>query len=195
MAALGLVSGLTWGFGHYVHFLEWSARTGYRSVLSNQSLMGLLALLFGEDASPGLKVLNLLLLTGASVGLLLAGRRWGGASRPQQLLEFSAWVLASTILAPLSWAHHHLVLVLPLVAFTALASQAREHRDFGMTGMALVCLTWLLEGEVVTRDWVRNLHYQVCLWRVGLVMLGVLLGACLAGMARTAGEPAPGLDA
>lgn len=188
LAFLGLAAGFVWGFDHYAHFLEWSTRTGYRSVLSNQSLMGLLAWLFGEQSSPGLKVLNLLLLVGASVGLWKAGSLWGGSSRPRQLLEFSTWLLASTLLAPLSWAHHHLVLLLPLVAFTALAGHSQENRAFGLTGMALICLTWLLEGEVVTRDWVRALHYQVCLWRVGLVMLGVLLATCLVGMARTSGQ-------
>jgi len=194
LLALGLISGLTWGFGHYAHFLEWAARTGYRSVLSNQSLMGLLALFFGEEAGPGLKAFNLLALTGASAGLLAAGRRWGGDSRTRQALEFSAWILASTILAPLSWAHHHLVLLLPLLAFAALAYEGPDHRSFGFLGMGLVCLTWLLEGEVVTRDWVRTLHYQVCLWRVGLAMLGMVMGACLVGMARTASQKdsAPG---
>ncbi len=190
LVALGLISGLTWGFGHYAHFLEWAARTGYRSVLSNQSLMGLLALLFGEDASPGLKVFNLLALIGTSAGLLAAGRRWGGDSKTSRALEFSAWVMASTILAPLSWAHHHLVLILPLLAFASLTCGKPDHRTLGLVGMALVCLTWMLEGEVVTRDWVRSLHYQVCLWRVGLAMLGLILGACLIGMARTA----PGKD-
>ncbi len=185
LLTLGLISGLTWGFGHYAHFLEWAARTGYRSVLSNQSLMGLLALLFGEDASPGLKVFNLLALIGTSAGLLAAGRRWGGDSRTRQALEFSAWVLAATILAPLSWAHHHLVLLLPLVAFASLAQEDPGNRNFGLLGMGLVCLTWFLEGEVVTRDWIRTLHYQVCLWRVGLTMLGLILAACLVGMART----------
>jgi hypothetical protein len=186
LVILGLVSGLLWGFGHYANFLEWATRTGYRSVLSNQSLMGLLALLFGEDASPRLKVLNLLALGGVSAGLLAAGRRWGGDSRPRQALEFSAWVLASTILAPLSWAHHHLVLLLPLLAFAALAYEDPENRNFGFLGMGLVCLTWFLEGEVVTRDWIRTLHYQVCLWRIGLAMLSLIMGACLVGMARTA---------
>ena len=189
LAVLGLLAGWQWGFGHYAHYLEWSARSGYPSLLSNQSLMGLLALLLGEGAVGSLKLLNLLLLGGAVVGLVLAGRRWGSSGRDAQLLEFSAWVLVSTILAPLSWAHHHLVLVLPLLAFASLALQRPEQRVFGLVGAALVCLAWLLEGEVVTRDWVRALHFQCCLWRVDLGMLLVVLLACLSGMARTRPDP------
>lgn len=191
LALSGLVAGGLWGFGHYANFLEWSAATGYRSVLSNQSLMGLLALILGEDATGPLKFLNLVLLGGAVAGMLAAGRRWGGPSREAALLEYSAWVLVSMILAPLSWAHHHLALVLPLVGFAALALRQSGHRAFGLGGVGLMAVFWLLEGEVVTRDWVRALHYQYCLYRVGLLMLLLLLAACLSGLARTR----PGGDA
>ncbi len=185
LAGLGLLAGLDWGFGHYAHYLEWSGQSGYRSVLSNQSLMGLLALLLGEDSRTTLKVLNVVLLVAAACALWRAGRVWGGSGREEQLLEFSAWVLVSTILAPLSWGHHHLVLVLPLLAFAALASHRPQHRTLGLVGLGLVCLTWWLDGEVVTREWVRDLHFQCCLWRVNLGMLLAVLGASLVGMART----------
>jgi len=184
LVALGLAAGLDWGFGHYARFLEWSAQAGYRSVLSNQSLMGLLALALGEQAVTLLKVLNALLLVTAVAALAKAGARWGGPTREQQLLEFSAWALVSTVLAPLSWAHHHLVLVLPLLGFAAVAAHRPRHQVLGLAGVALVCLAWWLDGEVVTREWVRALHFQCCLWRVNLGMLLAVLGTSLVGLAR-----------
>ncbi len=184
LLVLSLAAGLDWGFGHYARFLEWSGQAGYRSVLSNQSLMGLIALALGENSVTSLKILNALLLVGAIAALGRAGARWGGPSREQQLLEFSTWVLASTVLAPLSWAHHHLVLVLPLLAFAALAAQRPGHQILGLAGVALVCLAWWLDGEVVTRDWVRALHFQCCLWRVNLGMLLAVLGTCLSCLTR-----------
>lgn len=167
LAMCGLLAGLLWGFGQYADYLQGPGMQ-YKAVASNQALMGLLAGLLPQAL---LKPLHLLLL---GAGVVLLWRLPRPATRLGELFEFSAWTVAALILSPLSWSHHHLVMVMPTVAFAARALQGGS-----AAGLALMCAYFLLEGEIIGRDWVKAVHFQYLSWRLGLVMMAVVLGACL----------------
>lgn len=182
LIALGISAGLQWGFGHYLNYWQMlTAQLEYQTVVSNQSLMALLGQT-GLRYSPwGLKIANLLLISGASAGLWLAGKRWGLAGCNRALLHYSAFVLVSMILSPLSWGHHHMLLVIPIVAFLSILLNATSEIPvaWNLGGAAAICLLLASEGETVSRAWVKVWHYQACCYYIPLGLMLLILAFVL----------------
>lgn len=183
--ALGISAGLQWGFSHhlnYWHFLV--SGVEYNASVGNQSFMGMLINVWHDAPPQLLKMFNLALIIGGS---WLLWRYIPGSS--SNLAEYSAWILLSMIAAPLSWGHHHVLCVIPLVAF---ASCLSEHHNGifwpAAAGVIAVCLTFALEGETVTAQGIKFVHYNICRFKIGLILLIVQLATLLWMIKRTKAE-------
>ncbi|MBI3449467.1 MAG: DUF2029 domain-containing protein [Acidobacteria bacterium] len=119
------------------------------SYFLNQSLTGFFDRLLTSDdirevalaASPAARALSL--LAGALLAAFTAGRlRRSRPSAPlADELQFGAVILLTLLLSPISWTHHYLLAVLPILAVAS--SLLREARPPLWAGVALG-LAWLL---------------------------------------------------
>ena len=124
LLALSAAAGLQWGFGRYLDYWHFLSRTmSYDSTVGNQSLIGVIANACPHLAPADLKAVHLCLLA-----LTAGGLSWMSRNLPLRspnaamgLLEFSVWATAATAASPISWSHHHIFLILPLLAFLGIA--------------------------------------------------------------------------
>ncbi len=184
--ALGLSAGLQWGFSHHLNYLSFMLNgIDYNPAIGNQSFMAMLVSVWRDAPPVFLKVCNLALIIGGSwLSWLYI------PESSSNLAEYSAWLLLSMIAAPLSWGHHHVLCVMPLIAFASILSEKRDSIFWpAAVGVIAVCLTFALEGETVTAVGIKMLHYNICRFKIGLLLLMVQL-ATLLWMVRRA-EPEP----
>lgn len=124
LLAMGLAAGLQWGFSRYWDYWQYLSRTmNYDSTVGNQALIGVIA-----NTCPYLSPAELKIVHFCLMALALSGLSWLSWNLPRRsahassgLLEFSVWVTAATIVSPISWSHHHIFLILPLLAFLGIA--------------------------------------------------------------------------
>ncbi|MDO5297322.1 MAG: glycosyltransferase family 87 protein [bacterium] len=124
LLAMGLAAGLQWGFSRYSDYWQYLSQTmNYDSTVGNQALIGVIA-----NACPYLSPAELKIVHFCLMALALSGLSWFSWNLPRRpahassgLLEFSVWVTAATIVSPISWSHHHIFLILPLLAFLGIA--------------------------------------------------------------------------
>ncbi|MBQ7502482.1 DUF2029 domain-containing protein [bacterium] len=123
ITVFSVVSGALWGFSRFGDYLSYMANEQvYPNAISNQSLMAALSAALYDMPPAVIKFLNLILLAAAGYGIALLT----GPVRPEQTendgngriiraLTFSLWLFASLVLSPISWGHHHIILLLPLL--------------------------------------------------------------------------------
>ena len=209
--ALSLVAGIQWGFAHYANYLDFLFHTmSYNSNVANQSFIGVVANACPYLASNELKLVHLAFLL-----LITGGLVWFTHSLPRRfaniswgMLEYSLWLVLATVASPLSWGHHHVLLLLPWLALLGLALGTNESivaptaptpqpernlwsapccvnatvRRVAWTGMAAIVALWCCEGETVTNPTIKGFHYAFCQHHgglVGLLIIARLISACL----------------
>ncbi|MBS2036842.1 DUF2029 domain-containing protein [bacterium] len=161
---LAVLTGSVYGFFIYPDWLARLRSGGIHYEPTNQSLLGVV-LRFTEGQHMGALVL---INVAAAVIFSLAVRYycWRKPVHPahpklaSELVEFSIYLVFSSLFAAWSLPHHHLIFFIP---FLAVCSLALDGRDRDVTNASWVTLTlitalWWLDGEVVCRRWVSLLH-------------------------------------
>lgn len=180
---LSMAAALQWGgerFLQYVHYLLW--QQPYQTVISNQSLMALLNNLLIGCPPALIKFLNLLLLGGG--GYLLWRRSQRSAKEITELkgaeeglawgVDFSRWLVLSLILSPLSWGHHHLVLIIPFLIFLAQTWLKGTALSFKSGEAWLWGALWIIDGESFHNPSTRGLIIWLFSYKFILVLLLLL---------------------
>ena len=125
LTAMGIAAGLQWGFARYIDYWHLLGQSGiYPHTIANQSLIGVLSVTCTYLSPQQLKIIHLCLIGLTVGGLSLLSRDLPKRSPNVHLglLEYSVWLTAATIISPISWGHHHIFLVLPLLALLGLVS-------------------------------------------------------------------------
>lgn len=189
LAALIISAGFQWGFGHNLNYLQMMhTQQSFNASVANQSLMGFLAWATGNfgnslAASTTGKTIHAFILVGA-VCLLWFRLPHSGTTPRAQALEYSLWLTASALLAPLSWSHHHILLCVPWVVFLTVIAHSPAPTTWShfslatrwaLAGLALISLIFILEGETAQPIGIRILHYKSCLYHLGTAGLAGLL--------------------
>ena len=110
-------------------------RVGPTEYLYNQSINGLLWRLLGEGGSPILWVL--LSLMALSAGFWSARRLW---IADQQLWAVSVIGLVTLFISPITWSHHYVLVIFPLVALAKDASAYLSSRLVMLVAYALLLI-------------------------------------------------------
>ncbi len=203
LLALAISAGLQWGFSHYLNYWEFLAHTmSYNANVANQSLMGVLAATCPYLAPDELKTVHIsLLILGTTALVWMSLKRQSSTSLPWNLLEYSIWVTSAMVLSPISWGHHHVLLILPLAAWFGLllngdasANANLTLRRWSLAGILLTAVLWCLEGETATNASVKMFHLWCCLHHLGLIGLLALLGVELRCLGLESGSAIPDGD-
>lgn len=161
---LALVTGALYGFSVYPDWLDRLRGAVIISEPTNQSLLGVMA-----RATEGQHIGTLMLLNVGVAVLFSLGIRyycWRHPAHPAQpvlaseLVEFSIYLVLSNVFAAWSLPHHHLIFFIPFLASCslALAGNGRIVRQASSALVVLITALWWVDGEVVCRGWVSQLH-------------------------------------
>ncbi len=170
IAALTLGAGLLWGFHPYLQYMSWMNEQGRKIYISNikdqyfpnHSIMGFISTVTADHLPTVLlKVIHLSLIALFVVLLYKLCRKAPGHDRIGSAIEYSLYIISATLLTPLSYAHHHIILIIPFISIIALylRDEHTPRMRVLLTALLTLCaLVWLFDGELLTRQWILVLH-------------------------------------
>ncbi|MGM9998816.1 MAG: glycosyltransferase 87 family protein [Candidatus Bruticola sp.] len=88
--------------------------------------------------------------------------------------EYGVWILATLIISPLSWSHHHIVTVIPLLAVISLLAQGNIKCSTKLLWSCVIvaCLLILTDSETMHNAAVMPLFYTIFQYKL---ILGLLI--------------------
>jgi len=172
LALLTVVTGFMWGFQRYFQYMDWMNELNRKIYFSNikdqyfanHSIMGYISTVTA-DMLPImlLKSIHLSIIAFSVFFLYLLHRKIQADDRTASSLEYSLYVLSSTFLAPFSFSHHHIVLIIPFIALIVLFLKGGHQPRLRMlliASLALFALFWIFDGQLLTRQWILALHFD-----------------------------------
>ncbi len=156
--------------------LTTTERVGSREYIYNQSLSGGIWRLFGEGGSPVLLIFLSVLIIGAS--FIGAKSLW---DRDEHVWAVSVIGLASLLVSPISWSHHYVLFLFPLVALAKDAGTNLSSR-LVMLGTYLLLFLANITFKVIPHG--NHLEFDLNAWQKVvanqyLILVFLLLGFAL----------------
>lgn len=189
-AVFSLISGCLWGFARFGEYLSFLTNDQvYPQAVSNQSLTACLSSALYDMPPAVIKFLNIMLLAAAGYGIvLLTNYRRSNetvndvSSRITRALSFSLWLFAALILSPISWGHHHIILLFPLLTLLAImigkeSFAAVNNINYSLYASLLIaCLLFCIDGESFYGEAMRGAVIFLFVHKAVLILISLWLG-------------------
>lgn len=150
-------------------------RVGPREYIYNQSMSGVMWRLLGEGGLPVLGVLLAVLV----IGMSFRGAKYFW-DRGEQLWAVTVIGLASLLISPISWSHHYVLLLFPLMA---LAKDATNNLNSRFVLLATYLLLLLANVTFKVLPHGNHLEFNLNSWQEVLANQYVILVFLLLGFA------------
>jgi len=194
LTLLTAVTGCIWGFHRYFQYFDWMNVLNRKIYFSNikdqyfanHSIMGYISTVTA-DMLPImlLKFFHLFIIAFSVFFLYLLHRRLLVNDRTASSLEYSLYVLCSTFLAPFSFSHHHIVLIIPFISLIVLFLKGGHQpglRILLALSLFLFALFWIFDGQLLTRQWILALHFDLsnkCMPLVAMLVMAFFTAVAL----------------